>query len=87
MCLRDGMNATVFCAFEGYPYPGITFDKNNVDLVPVAGRITLNDCMMIVLTPVMLSDEGLYSCTAENVANGMTTTMTSGPATLLYCSE
>ena len=81
------MNPTIFCAFEGYPYPGITFEKDNNPLMPVAGRVTVNDCMMVVLTPVTLSDEGLYSCIAENVANGETTTMTSDPVMLLYCSE
>ena len=86
-CLRDNVNETIVCAVEGYPYPEITFQKNNFPLMPVAGRVTVNDCMMVVLTPVMLSDEGLYSCTAENVANGQTTIRNSDPTMLQYCSE
>ena len=87
MCLRDSMNATISCEVEGYPYPGIAFEKNNRPLMPESGRVTVTDCMMVVLTPVMLSDEGLYGCTAENVANGETTTLTSDLIMLQYCSE
>ena len=87
MCLQDSMNATIFCEVEGYPYPGITFGKDNRQLMPESGRVTVTDCMMVVLTPVMISDEGLYSCTAENVANGETTTLISDASELVYCSE
>ena len=86
-CLRDNVNETIVCAVEGYPYPGITFEKDNNPLMPVAGRVTVNDCMMVLLTPVVISDEGLYSCTAKNVANGATIISNSDPTMLQYCSE
>ena len=81
------MNATISCEVEGYPYPGIAFLKDNMPLMPESGWVTVTDCMMVVLTPVMISDEGLYSCTAENVANGETITVISDAAELVYCSE
>ena len=86
MCLQDSMNATIFCEVEGYPYPGITFGKDNLPLLE-SERVTLNECMMVVLTSIEMSDEGLYSCTAENVANGEVTTLTSDAEELVYCSE
>ena len=87
MCLRDSMNATISCEVEGYPYPGITFEKNNMPLMPESGRVTVTECMMVVLTPVMISDEGLYGCTAEDVPNGEVTTVISDFVMLQYCSE
>ena len=86
MCLQDNMNATISCEVEGYPYPGIMFGKDNMPLLE-SERVTLNECMMVVLTSIEMSDEGRYSCTAENVANGEVTTLTSDAADLEYCSE
>ena len=87
MCLQIGLNVTISCEVEGYPYPGIVFEKDNVALMPESGRVTVTECMMVVLTRVVTTDEGLYSCTAENVANGETTTVISDAADLEYCSE
>ena len=87
LCLQDNVDATVFCEVEGYPYPGIEFNKDNELLETEDGRIALNDCDMVLLTPVVMADQGLYSCTARNVVNGVEVESTSTPVMLQYCSE
>ena len=88
LCLQDNVDATVFCEVEGYPYPGIEFNKDNNLLETEDGRITLSDCdMALLITPVVMADQGLYSCTARNVVNGREVISTSDLAMLQYCSE
>ena len=77
--------ARIRCETRGYPQPVIIFFKG-ASAIPFDDRIMLSQCDEIVINDVEQTDEGLYSCSANNPANLVPATPPED-AQLDYCSE
>ena len=85
-CLSVGRAQTINCLQRGYPYPEITFSKDN-RVLELDERVTRDECGLVTISSITQLDGGLYSCTAQNIANGELTTDVSDAVMLPPCSE
>lgn len=70
MTATIGGNATIICQPDASPSPEITWSLNDAPLNLVKGaegRVLLLDNGNLFITQVQMSDQGRYTCTAENL--------------------
>lgn len=65
-----GGNTTIICQPEASPLPEITWFHNGAPMNlerGAEGRVMLLENGNLVITAIQVSDQGHYTCTAENV--------------------